>query len=116
MHVAPAPRFAALERRDHRVAGRIEVLQSVRVLRVLATADVAAGEAHPKLVPGRAARETLFAAIGAGRDFPDLAEMLAAFAQGLSWLECYPDSGYALAGAPIIRIAVFETCIVSKYA
>jgi hypothetical protein len=42
--------------------------------------------------------------------------MLAAFAQGLSWLECYPDSGYAFAGAPIIRIAVFETCIVSKYA
>jgi hypothetical protein len=38
--------------------------------------------------------------------------MLAAFAQG-GYLRV---PGYAFAGAPIMRIAVFETCMVSKYA
>ena len=94
------------------MTGRVEVLQRVRVLRVLAAADMTAGEAHAKFVPGRAVGETFLATIGARRDFLDRAEMLAAVAQGESlW-----RSDYAFAGAPIIRIAVFETCSVSKYA
>jgi len=94
------------------VTGRIEVLQRVCVLRIFAATDVAAGEAHAKLVPGRAAGKTLLAAVGACRDVLDLAEMLAALAQGRD----LRPRDYAFAGAPIIRIAVFETCIVSKYA
>ena len=93
------------------MTGGVEVLQRVRVLRVLAAADMTAGEAHAKLVPGRAVGETFLATIGARRDFLDRAEMLAAVAQGGLW-----RSDYAFAGAPIIRIAVFETCSVSKYA
>lgn len=89
------------------------MLQRVRLLRVFAAADVTAGQAHAKLVPGRAAGKALLAAIGARRDFLDFAEMLAAVAQGR---ELRMLSSYGFAGASIIRIAVFETCIVSKYA
>jgi len=88
------------------------MLERVRVFRVLAAADVAAGEAHAELVPARAVGQALLAAVGARRDFPDLAEVLAALAQGRD----LRMPSYAFAGAPMIRIAVFETCIVSKYA
>jgi hypothetical protein len=75
MHVAPAPRFAALERRDHRVAGRIEVLQSVRVLRVLAAADVAAGEAQAKMYPGVAGLQTLLATVASALNLAYLVQV-----------------------------------------
>src|SRR5512143_1017279 len=52
--VAPAPRLAALEGGDQRVPRRLEVTKRVRVRRILAAADVAAGEAHAKLRPLRA--------------------------------------------------------------
>src|SRR5512147_790252 len=66
VHVAPAPALAALERGDHRMAGGEVVRERVRVLRVLAAADVSAGEAHAQGDPGRLAdRLASFAARGA---------------------------------------------------
>ena len=51
MNVAPAPVLAAFEGGNQRMTGRIEVLQSVRVLRILAASDVAAGQTYAKLMP-----------------------------------------------------------------
>jgi len=61
---------------------RPEVLERVRVLRILAAADVPAGLAHAKLVPRLAQCAAGFAAIGARRDVDRVAEMLASFAGG----------------------------------
>src|SRR5256885_846604 len=60
--VAPAPLLPALERRDHGMAGGIEMLQGMRMARVLAAADVAAREADAQLGPGRSDREAALAA------------------------------------------------------
>src|SRR6266542_1004910 len=50
MNVTPAPGLATFEGRNQRMTGRVEMLQSVRVLRILAAPDVAAGETDAKLV------------------------------------------------------------------
>jgi hypothetical protein len=66
------------------------VLQRVGVLRILAAADMTAGQAHAQLVPLRTERDAFLAAVGPGRDLPDLGEVLAGFflhrsgARGLS--------------------------------
>jgi hypothetical protein len=62
------------------MAGRVEVLKRVRVRRVLATSDVATGEAHTKLGPRFAEREAFFASIGARRRLSNLAEVFATLA------------------------------------
>ena len=53
------------------------MLQSMRVLRILATPDVAAGETHAKLVPLHPKRETLLAAARARRYLPNLTDVFA---------------------------------------
>ncbi len=60
------------------MAGRIEMLERVRVLRILAASDVAARQAKPELVPGRADRHAIDAAVAARPYFTDVVEMLAA--------------------------------------
>ena len=76
--IAPAPGLAGLEGGDHRVAGLVEMLERMRVLRILAAADVAAGQANAELVPWRADRHAIHATVGARPDLADLAEVLAA--------------------------------------
>ena len=59
------------------MTGRVEVLKSVCVLRILAASDVATGEAHAKLIPLLAKREAFLAAARARRDLPNLTHMFA---------------------------------------
>ncbi len=80
MHVAPGPGLATLQRCDHWMSGRIEVLQRVGVRRILAATHVAACKADPKRRPGRAEREATLTDRVARRKRPDLAEMPAIFA------------------------------------
>src|SRR5215831_19363569 len=51
------------------------MVESMRVLRILAAADVATRHAHAQLVPRRAEGDALLAALGPGRDRLDLAEV-----------------------------------------
>jgi hypothetical protein len=53
------------------------MLKSVRVLRILAAPDMAAGETYAKLVPLHPKRETLLAAARARRYLPNLAYVFA---------------------------------------
>src|SRR5258706_15123227 len=62
--ITPAPVLAALERGDDRMLRRMVVLGRMLVLRVVATADVAAGPAQAKVHPGIADCEALLAAGG----------------------------------------------------
>ena len=64
--IAPAPRFARLERRDDRMPRRMEMLRRMPVLRIVATSDMAARTAQPQMHPRVAAGETLLAS-AAGR-------------------------------------------------
>lgn len=59
------------------MAGCVEVLERVHVLRILAAADMAARQAKPQLIPCRADRHAIHAAVAARPDLTDLAEMLA---------------------------------------
>lgn len=77
MMVAPAPCLVALEGCDHRMTGRIEMLQGVCMLRILAASDMTTGQAHAKLVPCRAEREAFLAAVGASLHLPNFTEMFA---------------------------------------
>jgi hypothetical protein len=77
MDIAPAPRIAALERRDHRMPRRIEMLQRVGMLRVFTTAHVAARETDAQLCPRRTDGDAVLAAVGARRYFVNLGEMFA---------------------------------------
>ena len=61
------------------MTGRIEVLKSVCVLRILAASDMATGEAHAKLIPLLAKRDAFLAAARPRRDLLDLAYMFAIF-------------------------------------
>jgi hypothetical protein len=61
------------------MTGRIEVLKSVCVLRILAASDVATGEADAKLIPLLAKRDAFLAAARPRRDLLDLAYMFAIF-------------------------------------
>jgi len=87
MNVAPAPGLAAFVRCNQRMTGRVEVLQSVRVLRILAAPHVAARQAYPKLGPLRAEREAFLTATRRRRHLPNLAYMFAMFGH---WLRLSP--------------------------
>ena len=82
MNIAPAPSLAAIEGCNQRMTGCFEMLQRVRMDRILAASDVAAGEAYAKLVPGRAKREALLATARARRYLLNLTHMFATFSQG----------------------------------
>src|SRR4051795_886313 len=62
--VAPEPVLARLDGLDDGVAGGMEVLRRVLVLRGIAAADLAAGETQPQMDPGVAHLQALFAAPG----------------------------------------------------
>src|SRR6266550_1858183 len=81
MNIAPAPSLAALERCNQRMTGRVEMLQRVRVARILAASDMAAGETYSKLVPRRAKREAFLATSGARRHLSNLTHMFATLRQ-----------------------------------
>ena len=80
MNVAPAPSLAAFEGCNDRMTGTVEMLKSVRVLRILAAPDMATGEAHTKLVPLHPKREAFLAAACARRYLPNLTYMFATLA------------------------------------
>src|SRR5437879_9096097 len=63
MNVAPAPGLAAFEGCNQRMTGRIEVLQRMRVFRILAASDVTAGQTNAKLVPLHSEREAFLTAV-----------------------------------------------------
>src|SRR5205823_1898453 len=63
--VAVAPLLARLVRADHRVVQLPKVLRRVAVRRVVAAADVAAGETEPQVDPDAAGGQALFAAVAA---------------------------------------------------
>lgn len=75
--VAPSPALVRLERCDHWVTGCFEVLQRMRILRILAAADMAAGKTNTKLVPPHAEGHAFFAAARAGFHSANFAEMRA---------------------------------------
>ena len=77
MNVAPAPGLAAFEGCNHRVTGRVEMLKSMGVFRILAASDMAAGETYAKLVPLHPKRETLLTAARARRYLPNLTYVFA---------------------------------------
>jgi len=83
MNVAPAPGLAAFEGCNQRMTGRVKVLQSVRVLRILAASDMAAGQAYPKLGPLRPEREAFLTAARCRRHLLNLGYMFAMFGHWL---------------------------------
>jgi hypothetical protein len=66
--VAPAPVFATLGGLDEGMAGLVEVGAGVAVFRRVATAHLAAFQAHAQVDPGIAGLEAFFAAPGVGLD------------------------------------------------
>src|SRR3977135_3106044 len=81
MNIAPAPSLAALEGCNQRMTGRVEMLQGVRVARILAASHVAAGETYAKFVPRRAKRETFLATARARRYLSNITRMFATLSQ-----------------------------------
>ena len=81
MNIAPAPSLAAIEGCNQRVTGCVEMLQRVRMDRIFAASDVAAGETYAKLVPRRAKREALLATARKRRYLSNLTHMFATFSQ-----------------------------------
>src|SRR5215475_5986946 len=67
VQVAPPPHLARLERPDHRVTGPVEVGGGVPLRRGVAAADMAAGQAQPKVDPVRAQPQAVLAALGRDR-------------------------------------------------
>ena len=65
--VAPAPRLAGFVRAHHRMAGRVEMPGRMPVLRAVAAADVAAGEAQAQVHPRVARLQAFRAALACGR-------------------------------------------------
>ncbi len=82
MKVAPAPGLAAFEGRNYRMAGRVEMLKSVGMLRVLTAPDMATGQTYAKLVPLDAKREAFLAAVCARRYLPHLTDMFTTLGHG----------------------------------
>ena len=66
--VAPAPVLAGLERADDRVRRGVVVRSRVAVGRVVAAADVAAGEADPEVQPLAAVAQAILAAVDGRRE------------------------------------------------
>lgn len=79
MFVAPTPRLATLQGRNQWMPGLVEMLERVPVLRILAAADVAAGQAYAQLGPGRPEREALFTTVRAWSRRAKVAVMLTIF-------------------------------------
>src|SRR3982751_4124822 len=75
VHVAPDPVLPRLDRLDQRMALRVEVLRRMAVLRRVAAAHVAAGQAEPEMDPGVAHLQALLAAAGVRFDVVDLIQM-----------------------------------------
>ena len=84
--IAPAPIFARLEAPNDRVGCLMEMTRRMFAGRVVATADVPAGEAKTQVHPPTARLETFFTALGRSRfDGLNLPEMRA------SWHRRLPD-------------------------
>ena len=81
MDIAPAPSLAAIKGCNQRMTGRVEMLQRVRMDRILAASDVAAGETYAELVPRHAKRETFLATARARRYLSNLTHMFATLSQ-----------------------------------
>jgi hypothetical protein len=75
VEIAEPPVLAGFEGLDDRVVGHGEVSGGVTVGGVVATADVAAGHAHPQMNPAAADAQAVLATVAAGRDIGDLIEV-----------------------------------------
>ena len=64
VRIAPAPVFTRLEAPHDRVFGLVEMLGGVAIGRIVTAADMAAGEAEPKMDPPAAAGEALLTPAG----------------------------------------------------
>jgi hypothetical protein len=71
VNIAPAPIFAGLEGFDDGVLGLVKMFGGVFVLRGIATTDMAADEAFPKMDPGVAHFEAFLAALPTRLHLPD---------------------------------------------
>src|SRR5579863_2262299 len=80
--VAPAPAFAGLDRLNDRVLAAMKVLGRVLVLRGIATAHVAADQAHPQMNPRVSGLQTFFATVGAGLYVFDFLHVRTGFEHG----------------------------------
>jgi hypothetical protein len=83
--VAPRPILTRLEAANERVLRLIKVLGRVLPDRIVAAANVTAGQTESKVNPPRAGREAFLASLRrAGRDVVDLGEVGALIGHGVS--------------------------------
>src|SRR5882757_3903479 len=75
VRIAPAPVFPGLKRLHNRMFDMPIVLAGMFVLGRIAAADVSAGKAEAKVDPAVAHLETLLAAVAAGGNFMNLAQV-----------------------------------------
>src|SRR5689334_13821991 len=68
--ITPTPRFTGLERLDDRMAHRVGVFTGMAHRRRIATADVPAAQAQPKMHPRGVLTQTFFAAVGSSGSDP----------------------------------------------
>src|SRR3954466_4171231 len=67
VHITPAPTFGWIIALDDGVLGVMEMLGGVLAARLVATADMATGAAHPQMKPFPAQFEAFLTAFAAGR-------------------------------------------------
>jgi hypothetical protein len=77
IHITPSPILAGFDGLDDGVLGRAKVLRGVPVLGRVATAYVAAGEAHPQVHPGVSDLQAIFTAAGTGLDVANFLHVFA---------------------------------------
>src|SRR5882757_1245748 len=75
VHIAPPPAFRGIIAFDDRMAGGVEMLGRMLVLRIVAAADMAAAPAEPQMNPCVAELQAFLAAQRAGRDLADFLQM-----------------------------------------
>ena len=72
VHVAPQPTLSRLQGCDDGVTCGVEMLRGVPVLRVIAASHMPARETETEMHPGISGLQTVFTAVRARRDIPDL--------------------------------------------
>src|SRR5919198_5748417 len=77
--IAPEPVLARLERLHERVAGGVEMLGGMLVLRRVTAADVPANEALAQVDPRLSRFQAVLAAVRARRHIPDLVQVRAGY-------------------------------------
>ena len=79
VNIAPAPVLSRLKGLDNRVAGRMEMLCRVLILRIVTAANMATGETEAQVNPTLTGFQTILAAVCTLGDLPYLVEMCTIF-------------------------------------